>query len=753
MKKAICIFFSCILACTCVQAQQLYFPQAAIKDSSFLLKTMPVLAKQVMVEYKEQDPVIFQNNLFRLQAVAGEYEDAVKTINSLRSIARRDNTPFAGLQYLQYELFCQAKIKARQEQSSYAQSFEQVLNDAFSRMDDKTALYGSNAFISLNGFEEQRAKLQALLVNQQGKDSIDFLVALDLCKKYLVTEVFKQGASLTGSLIQADNKKRYIIDDNVLIKTPDGATIAAIVVRKRSVNIPQPVALVFTIYAEENNLYQAKTAAAYGYAGIVALSRGKGLSPDKIAPYEHEVTDVNAVIDWASRQSWSNGKVGMYGGSYDGFSQWAATKQLHPALKTIVPYVAAIPGLGLPMENNVFLNANYGWAFYVGNNKYLDNKVYNDPQRWENMDNNWYASGAAYRKIDSVDGTPNKWLQRWLQHPAYDRYWQGMVPYQQDFSRINIPVLTITGYYDDGQISAIQYLKEHYRYNKNADHYLIIGPYDHVGAQHGGTAVLRDYKVDPVALINTRDITFEWLDHILKNGKRPAIIQDKINYEIMGANRWGHAPSLEKMNTAFLQLYLCDTKQGGHYLLADKKPGKKGFLNQEVDFADRKTSNNDYYPYPIIRKELDLSNGLSFLSEPLSESLIVDGTFSGMLKASINKKDMDIGVVLYEVMPDGQYFHLSYYLGRASYSRDMSVRKLLKPGSIEEIPFERTRMVSRQLSKGSRLLVVLNINKNAFAQLNYGTGKEVSDETIGDAKIPLQIKWYNDSYIRIPVSK
>lgn len=71
-------------------------------------------------------------------------------------------------------------------------------------------------------------------------------------------------------------------------------------------------------------------------------------------PYEYETKDVNAVIDWIIQQSWSNGRVGMYGGSYSGFAQWAAAKYLHPALKTIVPYVAAIPGLGLPMENNVF---------------------------------------------------------------------------------------------------------------------------------------------------------------------------------------------------------------------------------------------------------------------------------------------------------------------------------------------------------------------------------------------------------------
>lgn len=53
----------------------------------------------------------------------------------------------------------------------------------------------------------------------------------------------------------------------------------------------------------------------------------------------------------------------------------------------------------------------------------------------------------------------------------------------------------------------------------------------------------------------------------------------------------------------------------------------------------------------------------------------------------------------------------------------------------------------------SRLVIVLGINNNFRWQINYGTGKDVSDETINDAKIPLQIKWYTNSVIRVPVYK
>jgi hypothetical protein len=78
---------------------------------------------------------------------------------------------------------------------------------------------------------------------------------------------------------------------------------------------------------------------------------------------------------------------------------------------------------------------------------------------------------------------------------------------------------------------------------------------------------------------------------------------------------------------------------------------------------------------------------------------------------------------------------------------------LLPPTKVESILFDKTRMASRRLSKGSRLLVTLNVNKNPYAQINYGTGKDVSDEDINDAKTPLQIKWQNDSFVKIPIWK
>lgn len=566
----------------------------------------------------------------------------------------------------------------------------------------------------------------------------------------IISNTFSQQTSKTKS---EDLKSAYDIQDSIMIKTRDGAFISAIVIRKKGNAVPKSVILQHTIYASEGgkDFKSLKEAADKDYVGVMTYSRGKRFSPNEIFPYENEANDTYDVIDWISKQKWCNGSVGMYGGSYNGLTQWAACKKMHPALKTIVPYVANRAGMGLPMENNVFINPNYEWSFYVGSNKYLDTLAGNDRQRFRNMQFKWWETGVAYKKMDSIDGTPNRLFQLWIKHPSFDEYWQKMSPYQKDFARINIPILVFDGYYNDSQNSSLYYLRELQKYNSKANFYLIIGPYSHFGAQKGGYPVINGYKVDADALINTRKITYEWLDYILKNGPKPEILKDRINYQVMGANEWRSAPSIDKMSNGFLKMYLTNHKSGKFYSLNAKKPAKISYLSQEVDFADRQIQNNDYYPDPIIKKEIDTTNGYVFISDPLKEPLLVNGSFLGEIKASINKKDMDVGVTLYEVTPDGEYFHLAYFIGRASYAKDPTTRNLLTPNKIETIPFSNIRVVSKQLRKGSRLLITLNVNKNAFSELNYGTGKVVSDETIKDAKEPLKVKWYNDSFVKIPV--
>jgi hypothetical protein len=321
-----------------------------------------------------------------------------------------------------------------------------------------------------------------------------------------------------------------------------------------------------------------------------------------------------------------------------------------------------------------------------------------------------------------------------------------MVPTPEEYSRIDIPVLSTSGYYDGSQIGAIQYFKLHNKYNKNANHYFVIGPYDHWGGQSKPQKNLMAYEIDDVANISMRELAFQWLDYVLKDKPKPELLKDKFNYQVMGTNEWKHAPSLQKINNDTLTFYL------DHKVLINSKPKKREFEKQTVVFSDRKSQNN-YYTPQIIFDTLDANNGLIFKTHLIENDFSINGSFFGNLCTTINKKDMDISLALYEQMSDGKYFFLTRYVGRASYAKDNTNRQLLKPNKKENIPFNNTRFVSKKISKGSCLVILLNINKHPFEIINYGSGKPVSDETINDAGKPLQIKWHNESFIKIPVWK
>jgi hypothetical protein len=258
------------------------------------------------------------------------------------------------------------------------------------------------------------------------------------------------------------------------------------------------------------------------------------------------------------------------------------------------------------------------------------------------------------------------------------------------------------------------------------------------------------YKIDPAANISMQELAMQWLDFVLKGGKKPEILKDKINYEVMGANEWRHASSLERISNKTLTFYLTSVLSGTDHVLSPETPKKLDFLEETVDLRDRAGQNNLFTP-TIINSSLAGTSGLVFITKPFKKPFSINGSFAGEINASINKRDMDISMAFYELTPDGTYFYLTRYLGRASYAKDKTTRQLLQPGRKEVIPIGDVRMISKQINPGSRLVIILDVNKNPFEMVNYGTGKDVSDETISDAGEPLTVKWYNDSFIKVPI--
>lgn len=681
--------------------------------------------------------------LYRLQLAAGHFADAEATLDRLEA-AYRSSEPRLVPALTPWRIYARARTYEEAGDAS-SRALARAFSELYGALPDKRIAdilpWYRVDFDRLRAEEAARGKACSGITLAACPSAADLIAAREasIAWAYLLPA--------SQSLLKADMERRFSIDDHVLIPMPDGAKIAAILVRPRSAKPAKLTALLnFTIYARDDwSMADAVKMAAYGYAGGVAYTRGKGRSPGPVVPYVHDGEDAAAVIAWLARQPWSDGRVGMFSGSYNGFTQWAAARHHPPALKAIATNATNAPGIDTPMQGNVFQSFIYPWPFYTTDAKGLDDAIYGDRARWAALDRKWYASGKPYRDLDKIDGKPNPVFDTWLEHPAYDAYWQRMIPYGREFADIDIPVFVETGYYDGGMVGALYYFEQHLKYRPSADDRMLVGPYHHIAMQTGILANINGYEVDKAALIDLQDIRLKWFDHVFRGAPLPEILSDRVNFEVMGANTWRHVSTLGDMATGRQRIYLTGQHEANGLLFGDA-PGNQPPPDLVVDLADR--SDADFQPPLGIP---DTRNAWMFETKPLKKPLEIDGLFQGRFEIVTNKRDFDLSVNFYELKPDGSYLDLASYLGRASYMQDRTQRHLLQPGQPHTLAFQSQTLTARLLTPGSRIVAVVGVPKIPSIQINYGTGRDVSDESIADAAEPLRIRWSIGSYLELGV--
>jgi predicted acyl esterase len=263
--------------------------------------------------------------------------------------------------------------------------------------------------------------------------------------------------------------------------------------------------------------------------------------------------------------------------------------------------------------------------------------------------------------------------------------------------------------------------------------------------QTGVLAKVDDYVVDKAALIDLQGLRLQWFDHVFRGSPLPALLSDRVNFEVMGAETWRHAPTLVDMATHRERLYLTGDRKADRWLFGES-PGSRAIPQLVVDFADRRDVD-----FQLPTGALDTRNALVFETKPLEKPLEVDGLFQGKLQVITNKRDFDLSVNFLELRPDGTYLDLASYLGRVSYMQDRTRRQLLQPDQPRTLTFQSQMLTSRMLTAGSRIVAVIGVPKVPGVQINYGTGRDVSSESIADAQVPLRIRWLADSYLELGV--
>jgi predicted acyl esterase len=244
------------------------------------------------------------------------------------------------------------------------------------------------------------------------------------------------------------------------------------------------------------------------------------------------------------------------------------------------------------------------------------------------------------------------------------------------------------------------------------------------------------------------ELRYRWFDYVFGRGPKPSPLADRINYFLVGANTWRSAPSIDAIAARKLRFY-----PDGDRLQLTKPKSEAAVATLRVDLADRSDVDRQAPGGGVLDRAIDAANGLRFTTEPLPEAVELAGRFSGRLDFTTNKRDFDVEIDLYASTPAGDHFQLAPYWTRVSYAGHPEQRRLLHPGERHSLDFVAQRLMGARVEAGSRIVAVVRIIKEPGRQINYGTGKDVSDETRADAGQPLEVRWLGGSYIDLPVAR
>ncbi|PYL16260.1 MAG: hypothetical protein DMF46_03575, partial [Verrucomicrobia bacterium] len=485
---------------------------------------------------------------------------------------------------------------------------------------------------------------------------------------------------------------------------------------------PSRTPVIFTLTPYISDSYHARAAyfASHGYAFALVDVRGRGNSSGDFEPFANEPRDGHDVVEWFAQQPFCDGKVAMWGGSYAGFDQWATAKEFPAHLATIVPAAAAHPPLDYPSTDNVGETYDVQW-FTLTSGRAGQQNLFADQKFWRTKFLDAYKQHIAFKTLDSFVGNPSSNFQRILKHPTADSYYDAMVPTREQFQKITLPILTITGQYDGDELGALTFYRDHLANaspETHARHFLVIGPWDHAGTRTP-TDEVGGVKFGPVSIVDLNDLHRQWYDWTMKNGTKPEFLKNQVAYYLLapgnsGANgEWKYADSLESF-TANPKTFYLDSKNGdanGVFrsgALTEKQPnqGADQFVNDPLDTRrgenvegvepNEKTAGIDQ------RFALCIANdGLVYHTEPLPNETPLIGCPEVTLWVSIDTPDTDLATDLYEIQPDGTSIALWSDIRRLRYRESLREAKLVKPGEIVKCEFAPGLFVARRLMKGS----------------------------------------------------
>lgn len=535
------------------------------------------------------------------------------------------------------------------------------------------------------------------------------------------------------------------LPEAVQIPMRDGVALSGLLYRQG--DEPQPALLQMTPYIADRYHPQAAQLATKGYAVLLVNVRGRAESDGRYDPFVQEADDAPDAIDWVHQQGWCDGSVAMWGGSYSGTNQWAATKAQHPALKAISPIAAAYLGRDFPARNGIFMTYLIRWLTVTGG-KGGNWAQFADRDMWADIYTELYAGGHSFAALDELSGRSSEVFKRWLRKDWLQSAQAKLNPTAEDLVQLSMPVLTVTGHYDGDQPGAMEHYRKHLLNKPDADHWLVIGPWDHAATANPRPNI-GGVEVGDESLIDIYELLGEWFDWRLKNKAKPEFLKKKVSWFVPGANRWRHADTLEEVCLTWRPFYL----HGGTTTpLTTQTPGKLSNTSPEQDDVfsfvddpadieamiarDRVQECHRDTNFAVWHDDVNAisRDGLVFDSSPLQEELELSGFPSLELSVAIDTPDTDLRARLYEVSQDGSTIKLSEDFLRFRYRNGLEHEELATPGTQYKVSFNNFMFFSRLLAPGSKIRLVIDNNNSLEWQQNYNGGQNLAEENASSAQ-------------------
>jgi len=561
----------------------------------------------------------------------------------------------------------------------------------------------------------------------------------------------------------------YEISMSRTISMRDGVELEAWVFKPSNLKGKAPTVLTLTQYEIDGGRGEDfLTFVRRGYVFVQVLVRGRGRSggvkSDNLGLQVGR--DGYDVVEWIARQPWSDGRVVMYGGSYVGMTQWRTAAQHPPHLSAIAPYVPIYPGWDIPNTNGIPQAWTTVILGYVSG-RALNTDFFTNGEYWQGKMLENYAAFRPFTALSADMGlAADDWwmlddhgqkkslVNVWLDHLGDKQFNLAAEPKPEDYGKMDFPVLTVTGFFDDDQPGALHYYRRLNEYAPaaaaNRD-FLVIGPWDHFGAQRS-TKEIEGLSIPANAVLDVNKFRADWYDWALGRGAKPEFFHDRVAYFVMGADEWRYAKTLDAASSGKnLALYLSasegtpkDVFHSGDLL--ETQPGAQPpaiILSDPHELPELDVAN--YAASEDLKSQFrDFQNrAIVFHSKPFPQDVEIAGQMKLKLMVQADTPDFDLWAQVLMVLPDGSTIRLGEDIRRARFRNSQFKEELLKPDQIVEMTFEFSWTAWR-IPKGSRLrLTVAPLNSPGF-QKNYNTGGKAGYEKIEDARIA-RISLFHDS--------